>query len=117
MGDILKFKKDAGQTTLTIVEPFKYSETACQHNALKLVDDMTKRVECSKCKVILDPFEVLLQMAEGQRKLNRDIARLKALKAEVNAIMDGWTLTQKERKRIGDAGQAAALEFGHKVRS
>lgn len=87
----------------------EHSQKSCQYHAQVLVDETTPRVECAHCQAVLDPFEVLRQIAQRERHLawtsedlRDELRRLAAerdrLKAQVSR------LRTKVRKEGGEPG-------------
>lgn len=105
MSEIILFKpaEDGSRPTETAYSrKKKRSRWECRHHSLVL-DESTRLAECKNCGDALDPFDVLVEYAYGQRQTKFDIARWEAARAEFEAIEAGWNLIIAEKRRIKKA--------------
>lgn len=77
--------------------------SACFHKHF-LVDVENRKVTCSKCGKIIDPFDAIVELADHQRTLYENAEQLSEMRKEINTIMSQWKFSLKEKKRITDAG-------------
>jgi hypothetical protein len=92
--DFNDYKKGVA-TTYTV----KPRNRRCDHPRL-LVNDQAHTVKCEKCGEEIDPFWVLLQYADRQRRTELQAKRYEAALSEFQKIKSEWSLTQRERRRI-----------------
>ena len=69
---------------------------SCSHPQI-LLDPGYRVVECKKCNQIIDPFDYLMEWAEGDRQLN-DMR--KRIKTEIKKISGRLELLKKEERNI-----------------
>jgi hypothetical protein len=70
--------------------------TPCNHPQI-LLDPGYRVVECKKCNQIIDPFDYLMEWANGDRHLNETRKRIKR---EIRKINENLKLLRKEERNI-----------------
>lgn len=71
--DVIDFEKARKPVDLKARGPIG----ACQHKGTVYVDTKIRIVECGKCGIILDPIQVLIEMAHGYREKDYKLSELK----------------------------------------
>ena len=105
MADVIPFKEAAeklGPTPTRFTFKPKKMRFECPHAHINL-NESSRLCECKDCGDTIDPFDVLIQYCDGERKHFRDIERFEAAKSEFEKIQSEWSLTIAEKRRIDKA--------------
>lgn len=109
MARVINFSdfKDGISTSLTIA-PRKHSPWRCRHCDFE-VFPQTREVLCKECGEVVDPFDVIMQYAENERRFVWNVEKCKAAIREFEKIQSEWSLTIREKRRIKKAMEMAKL--------
>jgi hypothetical protein len=92
--DVIDFEKAKKPVDLKARGPIG----SCQHKGTVFVDTKIRIIECGKCGVILDPIQVLIEMANGYRAMDYKLRRLEELE-EKEKIRSQKAKERREAKK------------------
>lgn len=97
-----------GKVTRLSRVPSKHGWVKCGHGNFEL-DGGLRQVRCKSCGEIIDPFDALVEFADYERRFLWQVSRANAAIEEFKKIQSEWSLTIREKRRIGKAQQFAKL--------
>jgi len=70
--DVIDFEKARKPVDLKTRGPIG----SCQHKGTIFVDEKLRTIECGHCSVLLDPVQILIEMAHGYRETDYRLQKL-----------------------------------------
>ena len=92
---------------IVAVNPKTYSQKSCKH-ALE-IDEQDRTIQCSRCKVFVEPFEYILKCATDAEHVVRELEELHRRRKELRESVANLEREEKNAKARLRAARTAIL--------